>query len=263
MQFGMPYLLEMHSVEECCILAKELGLSFIELNANFPVCQIEGLDPTKLAQMKRQYGLYFTLHLEEECDPFAFNRLVRNAWQKTIHRSLQLALALEMPIVNMHFPHGIYITLPDRKTYLYSQYHHEFQTALAEFRSMCEEILTGTNTRIAIENTNGWMPHECDAIEYLLKSDVFGLTLDIGHSHGVGNTDEGFFRKHDGRLCHMHGHDARGAKNHLALGDGEIDLAERFSWAAKNQARIVLETKTIEALRSSVAKLPEYLSDIS
>ena len=31
MDFGMPYLLEMHSVEECCQLAKELGLAFVEL----------------------------------------------------------------------------------------------------------------------------------------------------------------------------------------------------------------------------------------
>ena len=38
MDFGMPYLLEMHSIEECCTLAKELGLSFVELNANFIAC---------------------------------------------------------------------------------------------------------------------------------------------------------------------------------------------------------------------------------
>ena len=103
------------------------------------------------------------------------------------------------------------------------------------------------------------MSHEQRAIEFLLESPVFGLTLDIGHSHGVDNADEPFFRKHDGRLIHMHGHDALGRKNHLALGDGEIDLRERFSWAKKNEARIVLDTKTIEALRTSVSRLPEFL----
>lgn len=260
MHFGMPYLLEMHSIEECCILAKELGLVFVELNANFPACQTDVLDPTFLAQMKNRYGIYFTLHLEEECDPFTFNASVRNAWLKTVRQSLQLALALEMPIVNMHFPHGIYITLPDRKTYLYSQYQNEFFTALQQFRDMCEEVLKNTNTRICIENTNGWKPHEYASIEYLLESEVFGLTLDIGHSHAVGNTDEPFYLLHDERLLHMHGHDAKCTKNHLALGDGEINLAERFSWANRNHARIVLETKTIAALRSSVAKLPEILS---
>lgn len=260
MDFGMPYLLELHSIEECCVLAHELGLSFVELNANFPDCQVERLDPALLHRLSRKYGVYFTLHLEEECDPFTFNQMVRSAWLKNARHALGIAAALQMPIVNMHFPHGVYITLPNRKVYLYEQYRVEFQGALEEFRSMCEQALQGTSTRIAIENTNGWKHHEQRAIDYLLESPIFGLTLDIGHSHGVEDADEPFFRLHDERLIHMHGHDALGRKNHLALGDGEIDLSERFAWAARRDARIVLETKTIEALRTSVARLPEILS---
>lgn len=259
MDFGMPYLLEMQSIEECCALAHQLGLSFVELNANFPACSIECLDPASLISLAGKYSLYFTLHVEEECDPFAFNHAVRAAWMKTLRHALALAAAMEMPIVNIHFPKGVYITLPDRKVFLYEKYSDEFRDALTAFRSMCEEVLQGAATRIAVENTSGWMSHEQRAIEFLLESPVFGLTLDIGHSHGVDNADEPFFRKHDGRLIHMHGHDALGRKNHLALGDGEIDLRERFSWAKKNEARIVLETKTIEALRTSVSRLPEFL----
>jgi len=48
MDFGMPYLLEMHSIDECCALAHELGLQFVELNANFPDCQLDRLDPVAL-----------------------------------------------------------------------------------------------------------------------------------------------------------------------------------------------------------------------
>ena len=112
---------------------------------------------------------------------------------------------------------------------------------------------------IGIENTDGFYPHEIEAVEMLLESPVFGLTLDIGHSHGVGNRDIPLYEKHADRLIHMHGHDAPGKKNHLALGDGEIDLRCRFAWADKNHARVVLETKTIAALRTSVGRLPKYL----
>lgn len=260
MDFGMPYLLEMHSVEECCALAHELGLNFVELNANFPDCQVDRLDPVLLHQLSKCYGLYFTLHVEEECDPFTFSQTVRNAWLKNMRRALELAAAMQMPIVNMHFPHGVYITLPERKVFLYDQYEADFYSALAEFREMCERAVSGTTTRIAIENTDGWKPHEQRAIEFLMESPVFGLTLDIGHSHGVEDADEPFFRQHDGRLIHMHGHDGLGRKNHLALGDGEIDLRARFDWAKRCNARVVLETKTIQALRTSVASLPEFLS---
>ena len=260
MDFGMPYLLETHSVEECCALAQEVGMQFVELNANFPDCLIEKLDPVLLHRFMKQYHVYFTLHLEEDCDPFCFNSTVRVAWLKSTRRALELAAALKMPIVNMHFPHGIYMTLPERRVYLYEARAAEFQEALAAFRQMCEEALQGTSTRIAIENTNGWQPHEQRAIAYLLESAVFGLNLDIGHAHCVDDADEPFFRQHEAALIHMHGHDARAKKDHLPLGDGEIDLAARFDWAEQCKARIVLETKTLKALRTSIQRLPKFLA---
>ena len=261
MDFGMPYLIETHSIEECCGLAKELGLQFVELNASFPDCLVEKLDPAQLHQLSRKYGVYFTLHIDETCNPVAFNTIVRAAWLKSIRHALSIAAALGMPIVNMHFPMGDYVTLPDRRVYLYEQYADDFYAALAEFRKMCEEALMSTGTCISIENTHGWKDYEYRAIEYLLESPVFGLTLDIGHCHGVGDVDQPFYRKHDERLIHMHGHDGLGRKDHMVLGDGEIDLCERFAWAKRRNARVVLETKTIEALRTSVQRLPKYLAD--
>ena len=56
------------------------------------------------------------------------------------------------------------------------------------------------------------------------------------------------------KLSHFHIHDGREnpPKNHLALGDGEIDLIDRLNTAKVCNARCVLETKTIEALKKSV-----------
>lgn len=259
MDFGMPFLLEMDTIEDCCALARELGLSFVELNANFPPCLPERLDPAALHRLMGKYGVYFTLHMEEECDPFSFNSAVRQAWMNSARRVLSLAAALHMPTVNMHFPRGVYVTLPERKAFMYAQYEAELYQGLADFRAMCEEMLDGTSVRIGIENTSGWQPHEQRAIEFLLASPTFGLTLDIGHCHGAGNADEPFFRRHSERLIHMHGHDALDRRDHLALGDGEIDLRARFAWAEASHARVVLETKTIQALRTSVERLPQFL----
>ena len=260
MDFGMPYLLEMHSIEECCVLAKELGLQFIELNANFPDCLLEKLDPAQLHRLKCKYGIYFTLHIEEECDPFTFNSAVRVAWLKSIRHAMSIAEALQMPILNMHFPRGVYVTLPDRKALIYNEYAEEFRAVLVDFRNMCDEALNGTSTRIAIEKTNGWLPHEREAIAYLLESPVFGLNMDIGHNHGTQEMDRQFFRQHEVKLIHMHGHDAVGKKHHLALGEGEVDLKAYFSWAEQHDARVVLETKTIKALQSSVKWIRKNLS---
>ena len=65
--------------------------------------------------------------------------------------------------------------------------------------------------------------------------------------------------EHQDRLLHFHVHDGSEypAKNHLALGDGEIDIAGRLQLAEINRARCVLETKTIEALKHSVQWLKD------
>lgn len=259
MTFGMPFLLETQSVEDSCRLCRELGLSFVELNANFPACQTDRLSADMLRQLKKTYQIDFTFHVEEECNPFAFQLGVREAWKASFCSALRLAMATDMPIVNMHLPHGVYITLPAGKVYLYEQHQAEYRAALTDFRQMCDRELEGTSVRIGIENTNGFQPHEQKAIEYLLESPVFGLTLDIGHLHSAGSIDLPFYKAHADRLIHMHGHDARGKKNHLALGDGEVDLMAYFTAAEQHYARIVLETKTVQALESSVSWLKTRL----
>ena len=259
--FGMPYLLETPEIEDAARLCAELGLSFVELNMNFPACQAQRLDPQLLYHLRREYGIFFTLHLPEEFDPFTFAEPVRRAWMDVLQDALTLAQALDMPIVNMHLPKGVYITLPEEKVYLYQRYAAEYALAAESLCAVCEQALAGSGVRVAIENTSGFAPHERQAIRTLLRSEVFGLTLDIGHSHTAGNCDESFYRELDSKLIHMHGHDAQGSRCHLALGDGDIDLAERFAWAARRGARVVLETKTVAALRASVARLPQWTGE--
>jgi len=258
MTIGMPFLLETETIASAAALCSGLGLSFVELNMNFPPCQAQRLDPEELTQLKRFHHIDFTIHLAEDCDPLSINDRVRAAWLENIRDTLTLAKACRMPIINMHLPKGIYITLPDRRVYLHERYDKEYHAALNELKALCEQELHGTNIRVAIENTDGFADYEQEALSDLLRSPVFGLTLDIGHSHAASDTDIPFYQKHTEKLIHMHAHDALGKKNHLALGDGEIDLLQRLRWARDCRARVVLETKTVAALRQSVSWLPAW-----
>lgn len=260
MTFGMPFLLETPTIRQACALCAELGLSFVELNLNFPACQADRLDVQELYGLKKTYGIYFTIHIEENFDPFCFNDRVRRGWMDSLRDTLTLAQAIDAPIVNMHLARGIYITLPEERVYLYKQYAAEYDHAVLALRDACDRALEGSATRIAIENTNGFAPHEQRAIDMLLESPRFGLCLDIGHSHAAGDCDMPFYKKHANKLIHMHGHDAKGKSDHLALGDGEIDLMGRFALADQHGARVVLETKTIKALRTSVSRVPKYIN---
>ena len=135
------------------------------------------------------------------------------------------------------------------------QYGIEYMAAVNSFRDAVDAMLRGTQTRLCIENTEGFLPHEWNAVDVLLESPSFGLTLDTGHDFCTAGKDlPGFLKRRD-RLHHMHLHDARGNAPHLALGDGEIDIPARLALAEETQSTVVLEIKTIDALKKSVARL--------
>lgn len=271
MQFGMPTLIENRTLEDNVALCSELGLQFIELNMNFPEYQTEYLEQTdRLMRLAEQAGIYYTIHLDENLNIADFNQLVSEAYLETVRRSITAAVKLlplrdrfgdttQPLILNMHMNHGIYITLPDRKVQMYERDFEVYMHSFEAFRSRCEEWIDDRDVMIAVENTDGFRDYEKKAIEYLLDSPKFGLTWDIGHSKAIGEKDVPFLMEHQNSLIHFHIHDGseKPPRNHLALGDGEINLMERLKLAESRNARCVLETKTIVALKQSVQWLRE------
>ena len=266
MQFGMPTLIENHTLEENAVLCEALGLRFIELNMNFPEYQADRLERTEeLLRTAERHNLYYTVHLDENLNIADFNPLVTQAYLETVRRTILAAKAL-LPLrdrygdpaqpltLNMHMHHGIYITLPDRKVQMYERNFETYMQSFAVFRSLCEEWIGDSSIMMAVENTDGFRDYEKKAIAYLLESPKFGLTWDIGHSKAIREADVSFLMEHQDKLIHFHIHDRTETppRNHLALGDGEIDLDARLKLAAERNARCVLETKTISALKQSV-----------
>ena len=268
-QFGMPTLIENRTLEDNTALCGSLGLRFVELNMNFPEYQADRLEDTdRLLRAAETAGVYYTIHLDENLNIADFNRLVSEAYLETVRRTVETAKRLlplrgqygdgsQPLIVNMHMNHGIHITLPDRKVQMYDRDFETYMKSFAVFRARCEDWIGGSGIMIAVENTDGFREYEKKAVEYLLESPVFGLTWDIGHSRAAGEKDVPFLLEHRERLAHFHIHDGteNPPANHLALGDGEINLEERLRLAEARNARCVLETKTVAALKKSVAWL--------
>ena len=271
MQFGMPTLIENHTLEENAALCKALGLRFIELNMNFPEYQTDRLEQTEeLVRIASRYRLYYTIHLDEALNIADFNPLVSQAYLETVRRTISAAKVL-LPLrdrygdpaqpltLNMHMHHGIHITLPDRKVQMYERDFETYMQSFAVFRTLCEEWIGSSDIMIAVENTDGFRAYEQKSIAYLLESPKFGLTWDIGHSKVIHEDDVPFLMAYRERLIHFHIHDATEVppRNHLPLGGGEIDLRARLQLAEERSARCVLETKTIAALKQSVQWLRE------
>lgn len=259
LHFGMPALIEIESLEETAALCRELGLSFIELNMNFPQYQMEAMDVSALRGIARRYGIFYTLHLDDNMNVADFNPAVARAYEDTVVDAVSLAMELDIPVINMHLSLGGVVTLPERKVYLFDQYREEYLARMAAFRDRCHGAVGDGRVKICVENTSGYPDWQAEALDLLLQSPAFGLTLDVGHDFCTGGRDLELIRRRSGRLHHMHLHDAaKPRRDHLALGDGELDLHDRLALAKDCDCTVVLETKTVAALRASAAWIHKH-----
>lgn len=249
---GMPALIELPEPEDCGALCRELGLQFIELNMNLLQYQPDRIDRDRLKAIREEYGVYFTIHLDENLNPADFNPHIAQAYRQTAEDAIALAAELGMPVLNMHLSPGIHFKLPGRKVDLFSVYREEYLESMGCFRDRCEEAIGTADIRICVENTDGYRDFQRMALDLLLESPVFALTFDVGHNYGVGGGDEAEILRRRERLIHFHLHDAKGAWCHLPFGEGELDLPQYFRLAESQNGRAVLEVKNVEGLRQSV-----------
>lgn len=255
MDIGIPELIEINALEERAALCAELGLAFVELNMNIPSSQTGTLRARDLLALKRKYGIYFTLHLDENLNPFDFNPKVSEAYSDTMKDAVKLAEEAEIPLLNMHLAQDVYFTMPEGKIYLYDRYEKVYLDSVRAFRDDMDKAAAGRGVTVAIENTNGYRAFQRKAIDILLESEVFALTLDIGHGAcaGIaGKADEEFVVKRYDKLRHFHIHDAEGDKCHLPLDEGKTDWRKYLAMAGYRGCRAVIETKTVAGLEASV-----------
>ena len=250
--FGMQVLSEHDDIRQDVSLCKALGLDFVELNANLPRCMLSRLCPTEIRALAEAAGIGLTYHVAEDCDPFHFNPLVAAAWRDTLRAEISAARELGVPVMTMHYPDGVYFTLPEDRLYLYERESVLHVDALDALRQLCAEASNG-HVLCLIENTNGFQPFQRKGIDRLLNDPVFGLTWDVGHDYSAGNADRVFLMERAGRIRHMHLHDAGPRGNHLAAGDGVLDLGSMLTFAREHGCRVVLDIKTADALSRSVA----------
>ena len=253
---GMPTMVEMATIRQGAEVCKELGLSFLELNINFPQFTLEKLNIEELKAIAEEFGIFYTLHLDDEMSIADFNPYVAEGYCRTVYDAVELAKKLGISRLNMHLSRGAKYTLPDRVIYFFEAYEEEYLNRIRSFRDACTAAIGDSDVMICVENTAGFLPFQRRALEELLQSPAFGLTFDIGHNYCSGNMDEGWIREHAHRLHHMHVHDAcDGKKDHRTLGTGELDIPGYLALAESCNCTVVLETKTFDALRQSMAWL--------
>ena len=256
MKLGMPTLVECKDLFTCAEVASELGLDFIEINMSFPQYLPSRLDAAEIRALGARAGLSFTIHADEQLNPFDFNPLVSGCYFSVMRDTIGVAKKIGAPIINMHLLRGVYVTLPDKVILLSDVYSEEYLTRVGAFIEMCEREIGDAPLKIAIENVDStpFTESQTAALELFMKSDKFGLTLDTGHEHCLGYSDSHVFARYPDKLLHMHLHDAKGKTAHLPLGEGEVNVAEKLALLGED-ATCLVEVKTAAGLRESLKYL--------
>ena len=248
----MPTLIELPDMEDCARLCRDLGLQFVEFNMNLPQYQPHTLDRRQLDRIRKETGIFYTVHLDENMNIADFNPYVTEGYFRTVRETVELAKDLEIPVLNMHLTRGVHFTLPDRKVFLFDRFREEYRQRIRAFRDFCTEAIGSAPIHVCMENYSGYLDFQKEAINILLESPVFGLTLDVGHNHCTNCCDEPIILKNQSWLRHMHLHDVLENRDHQALGDGDVDVRRYYDLACKCGCTVLLETKTIAGLRRSV-----------
>jgi len=258
MKFGMPTLVECKDITETCEVASRFGLDFIEVNMSFPQYLPSRSCAEEYKALSKKHGVFYTVHADEQLNPFDFNPRVSECYFGTMAECIDFSLEIGVPVINMHLLKGVYVTLPERVVLLTDVYKDEYIARVKAFIKMCEEHISGRDMKICIENvdTNLFTTSQLDALELFMSSNVFGLTLDVGHDACMSGKDRHVFEKYPEKLCHMHLHDSDGKHAHLALGDGGVKIEEKLTMLG-NDATCLVEVKTVDGLKTSV----EYLKN--
>ena len=84
---------------------------------NLPQYQPERIDITRFREIAEKYGVYYTIHLDENLNIADFNSCVAKAYLDTVLETTEIATRLHAPVLNMHLSRGVYFTLPERKIF--------------------------------------------------------------------------------------------------------------------------------------------------
>ena len=258
MNFGMPTLLELDTLEENVELAQRLGLQFIEINCNVPQFQVNQMNPKTLNELTQKTGIYFHMHLDEYLSITDPNLDISNAYIQSVLSSIEFAKQTKIKRLTMHMLPGVVFTLPTEKIYVYQKYNDYYMERLAFFRNQVEEAIGDSGIKVCLENTEGFKDYMRKGVEYLIESHAFGLTYDCGHIQRYDKVDLDFMQKHQKSIQHMHFHDVLGKADHKPLGEGEIDLKAELKFATYNPIDVLIELKSIDALERAVKVLDQY-----
>lgn len=243
----MPQLFEYDTIEENLLLAKELGLDFIELNLNFSYCRKE-MEEGNLANLLKKYNIEATLHFYDEADFASYDEVV-DAYLTLLKKYASLGKGY-IKLINIHNNAGPVVTISGVKNYIYDKEYSEYIKRYISNLKKAEIICNDNGIKMVIENTN--IPEYMKKTYADLANANFRFNYDIGHDNNDKDMLYNILKEVDLKFDEFHIHDGNSKTCHLALSEGNINIKEFKNLAKKHNSYVVLEVKQKTDLLKSV-----------
>ena len=146
-KIGMPQLYEFDTIEDNLILAKKLGVDFIELNLNFGYCRKE-MEAKTVADLLKKYDIEATLHFYDEADLGSYDEVV-DAYLVLLDRYAKLGKGY-IKQINMHLIPGPVVTISGVKNYIYEKEYDEYIQRLINNFKKAEKICNENGINMVI-----------------------------------------------------------------------------------------------------------------
>lgn len=255
MRIGMPTLTAYQTIEEQVQLCHELGLELLEINLNYPYCDLESNDLSKLKQLAQQFHVTYTIHYDEYADFASFHEDIRLAWIKHFKKTVDLATKIDATRITIPLFEGVHVTLPDQVIYVYETYYQKYLSLLKESLHICFEYALDNGIDLCIENVT--MPDFMVSTFKSLIDDGYHFTYDIGHHYEFGERAADIYENHFNSVKHMHLHDVIANKPHKPLGSGILDVSKIMKIACDYEMDIIIEVKQLAQIKTSIDYLKE------
>ena len=173
-------------------------------------------------------------------------------WFQSDKLDPDLAKRVDAKRFTLHLQYGMYSSVNGTKIYAYEVKSDEYLSHVEKMAELVSKRLEGSDTFFCIENTKGFLPYHKKAIDLMMKYPNFGLTFDVGHNFKASEDDESFILSYRDKVKHFHIHDVNPKSNHMALGDGVMDIDHYLEMVEMFEEPAVLEVKETTALEKSL-----------
>jgi len=257
-RLGIQVLFDFTDIIEAIDFAAESGFGVLEINLgniNFGRQLFRANERKRIKTQAEKRKIRLAVHALEGPSFFIPSERVRRCAVLELKQTLNWAADIGAKNVIMHLGFDMHYGYGGGNRYTHEEFPDYYEVAL--FQALADlKVYCRGRAKLCVENVGGFRFVPSKKILKKLLGGGLGLCFDIGH---IAILDEdrkreefAFFQRFQKKVYHAHLHHNHGTKDqHLALGEGTVDVLPYLRLLWKSPALLVFETRPKEAALKS------------